>query len=660
MPSLLDDLNPIQQKAVKQTSGPILILAGAGSGKTRVLTYKIAYLIEQNVCEPHEILAITFTNKASQEMKERTLKLLKKTGVDPHSLPLLSTFHSFAARVLRKDGGRIGLAPNFTIYDDGDTLDAIKEALADLGLAGDKKINPWAIKKVISEAKNNMISDLEYPNYARGYFQETVAKVYLGYQKILRRNEAVDFDDLLHLMIKLFQDSEVLGKYHQLFKYILVDEYQDTNSAQYQIVKMLASRYRNICVVGDASQSIYAFRGADYRNIVNFKKDYTEAKVFNLEQNYRSTQNILDAATEVISHNKSHPVLKLWTENSRGEQITLYEARSEVDEANFIIEHIRKSGQALNDFAILYRTNAQSRSFEEIFLKAGMPYRLIGGVQFYERKEIKDVIAYLRVTANPKDSVSLKRIEKTGKIRSRKFLEWLDATKSHVMASPRSGEAIPERAEIAASPSTPRNDEIELPPTIDLLDDILRVTEYLEYLDDGTEMGRARIENVKELRSVAELFPNIVQFLENVALIQDKQMPDQKTGDGEIAEAVTLMTIHAAKGLEFETVFLVGLEEGLFPHSRSMLDPTQMEEERRLAYVGITRAKRKLFLSYARSRLYFGTRSNNLPSRFIANIPESLLESKMQYNDQDRFADNRNDWNSDVSDIRDDDEWLNS
>ena len=627
MPSLLDDLNPIQQKAVKQTSGPILILAGAGSGKTRVLTYKIAYLIEQKVCEPHEILAITFTNKASQEMKERTLKLLKKTGVDPHSLPLLSTFHSFAARVLRKDGGRIGLAPNFTIYDDGDTLDAIKEALADLGLAGDKKINPWAIKKVISEAKNNMISDLEYPNYARGYFQETVAKVYLGYQKILRRNEAVDFDDLLHLMIKLFQDSEVLGKYHQLFKYILVDEYQDTNSAQYQIVKMLASRYRNICVVGDASQSIYAFRGADYRNIVNFKKDYTEAKVFNLEQNYRSTQNILDAATEVISHNKSHPVLKLWTENSRGEQITLYEARSEVDEANFIIEHIRKSGQALNDFAILYRTNAQSRSFEEIFLKAGMPYRLIGGVQFYERKEIKDVIAYLRVTANPKDSVSLKRIEKTGKIRSRKFLE------------------------LTLNPTD---------ATIDLLDDILRVTEYLEYLDDGTEMGRARIENVKELRSVAELFPNIVQFLENVALIQDKQMPDQKTGDGEIAEAVTLMTIHAAKGLEFETVFLVGLEEGLFPHSRSMLDPTQMEEERRLAYVGITRAKRKLFLSYARSRLYFGTRSNNLPSRFIANIPESLLESKMQYNDQDRFADNRNDWSSDVSDIKDDDDWLNS
>lgn len=627
MPDLLSDLNPIQQQAVKQTKGPILILAGAGSGKTRVLTYKIAYLIAEKVAEPHEILAITFTNKAAQEMRERTLKLLDSIGYQAHSLPLLSTFHSFAARVLRKDGGKIGLAPNFTIYDDGDTLDAVKEALSVLGLSGDKKINPYAIKKVISEAKNNMISELEYPSYARGFFQETVGKVYLEYQKILRRNEAVDFDDLLHLMIKLFHsDPQTLANYHQVFKFIMVDEYQDTNSVQYQIVRMLASRYRNICVVGDASQSIYAFRGADYRNIVNFKKDYTEAKVFNLEQNYRSTQNILDAATEVISHNKSHPVLKLWTENHKGDKLTLYEARSEVDEANFIIEHIRSSGLPLNAFAILYRTNAQSRSFEEIFLKAGLPYRLVGGVQFYERKEIKDVLAYLRLTANSKDSVSLKRIEKIGKIRARKFLELT---------------LNPEDA------------------TIDLLDDILRATEYLDYLDDGTEIGKGRIENVKELRSVAEIFPNIVQFLENVALIQDKQMPDGPEGS-EQKDAATLMTIHAAKGLEFETVFLVGLEEGLFPHSRSMLDPTQMEEERRLAYVGITRAKKKLFLSYARSRLYFGTRSNNLPSRFLANIPEHLLEQKLQYSDQDRFAD-RSDFDEDVSrDLRDDDEWLNS
>jgi DNA helicase II / ATP-dependent DNA helicase PcrA len=657
MPSLLEDLNPIQQKAVKQTKGPILILAGAGSGKTRVLTYKVAYLIEQKVCEPYEILAITFTNKASQEMKERILKLLDSSGHPVHSTPVMSTFHSFAARVLRRDGGRIGLAPNFTIYDEGDSLDAIKEALAELGLAGNKKINPWAIKKVISEAKNNMISEMEYPNYARGFFQETAAKVYIEYQKILRRNEAVDFDDLLHMLIKLFQnDPETLSRYQQLFKFILVDEYQDTNTAQYQIVKMLASRYRNICVVGDASQSIYAFRGADYRNIVNFKKDYNEAKVFNLEQNYRSTQNILDAATEVISHNKSHPVLKLWTENHKGDKITLYEARSEVDEANFIIDAIRSSGASLNNFAILYRTNAQSRSFEEIFLKSGMPYRLVGGVQFYERKEIKDVLAYLRLVANPKDSVSAKRIDKIGKTRAKKFYEWANSIKpNHVIAS-EAWQSPSSESEIALS-KTPRNDGLN---TLEILDEILRVTEYLDYLDDDSEMGLTRIENVKELRSVAEIFPNIVQFLENVALIQDKQMPDGKTPAGEQAEAVTLMTIHAAKGLEFESVFLVGLEEGLFPHSRSMLDPTQMEEERRLAYVGITRAKQKLFLSYARSRLYFGTRSNNLPSRFLANIPESLLDQKLQYQDADKFAD-KPDWESDhLSTIRDDDDWLNS
>lgn len=410
----------------------------------------------------------------------------------------------------------------------------------------------------------------------------------------------------------------------------MVDEYQDTNFAQYQIVKMLAARYRNLCVVGDASQSIYSFRGADYRNIVNFKKDYPEAKVFNLEQNYRSTQTILDAATEVISHNKSHPVLKLWTENQKGEKITLYEARSEVDEANFIIDEIKKSGKSLNCFSILYRTNAQSRSFEEIFLKHGLPYRLIGGVQFYERKEIKDILAYLRLTANPKDSVSEKRIEKIGKTRAKKFYEMLSGL-----------------------------DELEKPNTLDLLDDILRVTEYYDYLDDGTEIGKGRIENVKELRTVAELFPNLVAFLENVALIQDKQMPEANLNP-EKYEAVTLMTIHAAKGLEFDVVFLVGLEEGLFPHSRSILDPSQMEEERRLAYVGITRARHKLFLSYARSRLYFGTRSNNLPSRFLANIPEILLEQKLQYRDEDSFVD-KTGWESDyLSDLKDDDDWLNS
>lgn len=652
MPSLLDDLNPIQQQAVEQTDGPILILAGAGSGKTRVLTYKVAFLIEQKIVEPNQILAITFTNKASQEMKERIMRLIADSGsrIDKNNhkpsaisnTPIMGTFHSICARILRRDGGKIGLEPGFTIYDESDALDAIKESLAVLGLAGNKKISPFAIRKVISEAKNNLLSEVEYPNYARGFFQETAGRVYVEYQKILRRNKSVDFDDLLILVIRLFQSEEqTLSKYQQFFKYILVDEYQDTNFAQYQIVKMLAAKYRNLCVVGDASQSIYSFRGADYRNIVNFKKDYAEAKVFNLEQNYRSSQNILDAATQVISHNKSHPVLKLWTQNSKGEKITLYEARSEVDEANFIIEQI-SDGQKnkasishtplairkLSDFVILYRTNAQSRSFEEAFLKAGIPYRLVGGVQFYERKEIKDVLAYLRLVANSTDSVADKRIEKIGKTRAKKFYE------------------------------------MNLDPklnTLEILDRILRATEYLEYLDDGTEIGKGRIENVKELRSVAELFPDLVQFLENVALIQDKQMPDDKrqTISDKPGDAVTLMTIHSAKGLEFETVFLVGLEEGLFPHSRSIMDPTQMEEERRLAYVGITRAKSKLFLTYARSRLYFGTRSNNLPSRFLANIPENLLEQKLQYRDEDKST--RSDWESNyLSDLRDDDEWLNS
>jgi len=682
---LLLDLNPIQQQAVKQTSGPVLILAGAGSGKTRVLTYKVAYLIEQKIAQPQQILTLTFTNKAAQEMKERILKLLSSQPSAISHQPVMGTFHSICARILRRDGGRIGLEPGFSIYDEADALDAVKESLAVLGLSGNKKISPYAVRKVISEAKNNLISDLEYPNYARGFFQETVAKVYLEYQKILRRNQAVDFDDLLNLAIKLFQsDPETLSKYQQFFKYILVDEYQDTNFAQYQIVKMLASRYRNLCVVGDASQSIYSFRGADYRNIVNFKKDYAEAKVFNLEQNYRSTQNILDAATQVISHNKSHPVLKLWTENLKGEKITLYEARSEVDEARFIIDEIVRSSSfmvhssdktnhreadseltenqlTLNSFAILYRTNAQSRSFEETFLKAGIPYRLVGGVQFYERKEIKDVLAYLRLVANPKDSVSAKRIEKIGKTRAKKFYELVT---TFVRGGATGGPPLSARSEARTSNGGESRQDPEQ-NTLDILDQILRVTEYFDYLEDGTEMGKLRIENVKELRSVAELFPNLVQFLENVALIQDKQMPVDnesriKGQESREKDAVTLMTIHAAKGLEFDVVFLVGLEEGLFPHSRSILDPTQMEEERRLAYVGITRARHKLFLSYARSRLYFGTRSNNLPSRFLANIPESLLEQKLQYQDQDKSAD-RSDWESNyLSDLKDDDDWLNS
>lgn len=652
MPDFLNDLNPIQQDAVKNTDGPTLILAGAGSGKTRVLTYKVAYLIAEKKVQPENIITLTFTNKAAGEMKERILKLLDHEPRATSHTPLMGTFHSICSKLLRRDGYNIGLKPGFSIYDESDALDAIKEAMNNLTI-DIKKTNPNAIRHTISGAKNELITELEYPQYARGYFQETTAKVYIEYQKILHRNSALDFDDLLLETIRLFQTNPpILAKYQQQFRYILVDEYQDTNTAQYQIIKLLASRYRNLCVVGDASQSIYAFRGADFRNIVNFQKDYPEAKVFHLEQNYRSTQIILDAAHAIIQENKSHPILKLWTDKKTGPKITAFQARTEIDEAMFVIEKVkeltsshepRAMSYELNSFAVLYRTNAQSRSLEEAFLKVGLPYQLFGGVQFYERKEIKDILAYLRLVENPQDSVARKRIDKIGKGRAQRFFGWLSSSRSN----PSSAVILSENSEgsqdivlasstrpgsLDSSAQAPQNDKFS---TLELMDQILTITDYLNYLDDGSEQGKSRIENVKELRSVAEEFPNLNQFLENVALIQDKQFPDQRatTHQPRAGGAVTLMTIHASKGLEFPVVFLVGMEEGLFPHSRAMLNPDEMEEERRLAYVGITRAKDQLFLTYTRSRLYFGTRSNNIVSRFLGAIPEHLLDQTLDYRD---------------------------
>lgn len=639
MPSLLEDLNPIQQEAVQTADGPALILAGAGSGKTRVLTYKVAYLIAEKKISPENILTVTFTNRAAGEMKERIIQLISKNNTQP----LMGTFHSICSKILRREGQAIGLKPGFSIYDESDALEAVKTAMSNLNIAT-QKMSPGAIRHTISSAKNEMISELEYPQYARGYFQETAAKVYLEYQKILRENQALDFDDLLMKTIHLFQaEPTILAKYQLQFRYILVDEYQDTNVAQYQFIQMLAKRNRNLCVVGDFSQAIYGFRGADYRNMLRFQKDYPEAKVFNLEQNYRSTQIILDAAHAVISVNRSHPILKLWTEKKTGPKITLFEARNEVEEASYVLERIQEMAkvnkQNLNDFAVLYRTNAQSRSIEEVFLKRGLPYKLVGGVQFYERKEIKDILSYLKLISNPADSVAKKRIEKVGKGRAQKFMEYFMSL-----------------------------DPDNLPFTHELLDSILTATDYLNYLEDGTDQGKMRIENVKELASVAEQFPEITSFLENVALIQDNQMPDTKLKETQ-QEAVTLMTIHASKGLEFPVVFLVGMEEGLFPHSRSMLDLNQMEEERRLAYVGITRAKERLFLTYTRSRLYFGTRSNNLVSRFIASLPESVIEMNVQYRDQDSGFNNSGGAVTDNFDddvyiepkvLKDDEDWLNS
>ncbi len=612
MPNILDDLNPEQKKAACATEGPVLILAGAGSGKTRVLTYKVAYLISEKKIPPENILVLTFTNKASSEMVER----IKKLVGDLPTQPTMGTFHSFCARLLRREGKSLGLPPGFAIYDESDALDAVKEAMGVLNIPI-QKTSPHSVRATISGAKNELLSSLEYPRYARGFFQETVAKIYLEYQKILEKNHALDFDDLLLYVIKLFQNHpEILTKYQIQFRYILIDEYQDTNPAQYLISKYLAQRNKNICVVGDAAQSIYSFRGADFRNIVNFEKDYPNTRIFNLEQNYRSTQNILDTAHAIISKNKTHPILKLWTEKKSGEKIEVVETRDEIEEALFILSKV--NGNNLSDFAILYRTNAQSRSLEEQFLKSGIPYKLIGGVSFYQRKEIKDVLSYLRLMQNPKDSVSIKRAEKIGKGRLAKFMELY--------------------TEISVNMDTYS--------TLDLLDLILQKTGYLDYLDDKTEEGKGRVENVKELRSVAEEFPNLTEFLQNVSLVEASDGRKSKTSDG-----VTLMTLHNAKGLEFPTVFMIGMEEGLFPHSRSMLDSGELEEERRLCYVGITRAKEKLFLTYTRQRLYFGTRSHNLVSRFLGDIPQDLIQGNTNFKDSDE---------SENLTVQDDDDWLNA
>ncbi len=593
--NLLNDLNPDQQQAVTHTDGPVLILAGAGSGKTRVLTYRVAYLIAEKHVSPDHILMLTFTNKAAAEMKERIKKILHAT-----SLPFAGTFHSLCVKILRTDGKHIGIPDDFVIYDEQDQLDAIKEVMKKLDISA-KNFNPGAVLHTISEAKNELVSAIEYPQYARGYFQETVATVYMQYQKMLAENHALDFDDLLTRAVELFtKRKDIAAKYQETYHYVLIDEYQDTNKVQYVLSRLLSARFRNICVVGDASQSIYRWRGADFRNIMNFKQDYPDVSEFHLEQNYRSTQTILDAAHAVISQNTTHPVLKLWTDNAGGERILLYEARTEHDEAAFLVTTILQANRPFADFAVLYRTNAQSRVLEEAFLRAGIPYVLVGGTRFYERREIKDVLAYLRLLANPKDMVSFRRVEKLGKGRLDTFLKF--------------GQSLEDDTKLISL------------TTIEVLDSVLDATKYLELYDANVEEEAYRLENIKELRSVASEFPVLKDFLETVALVEQEYQPKtQKTRDTN-RDSVTLMTLHAAKGLEFPIVYMIGMEEGLFPHARSLMDREEIEEERRLCYVGITRAKEKLYLTYANRRLFFGTRTQNMVSRFVADIPQHMLE----------------------------------
>lgn len=595
---LLSGLNNEQKKAVIYDSGPLLVLAGAGSGKTKVLTHRVAYFIAEKKVPPENILAVTFTNKAANEMKERISRL----STQPN-LPHVSTFHSFCAKVLRIDGKEIGIPPNFLIYDDADQKEVVKEILRELNISPDA-YQPGSILADISDAKNQMLTPGEYMEFAKGEKAEVVYRVWKLYEKALKEISALDFDDLLIKAVVLFKEiPQMQDKWQKRLTHFFVDEWQDTNKIQYTLIKLLVGRRQDITAVGDASQSIYSWRGADYKNINYFIRDFPKIKIINLEQNYRSTQTILDAANFVISKNTSHPILKLWTENDKGEKIKLYSARSGFDEASFIINEIERltvyDKYKLSDFSVLYRTNAQSRVLEEALLHSGIPYVLVGGIKFYVRREVKDVISYLRLLINPNDSVSKRRLEKLGKRKLEKFKEFAKELGN-----------------------------VDKYTTLELLDSVLQKTDYLSLYEKETEENLARLENVKELRSVATEFPNVHEFLENVSLVEAEQDSSKRlTINKGGKNAVTLMTLHAAKGLEFSTVFIVGMEEGLFPHSRSLWDSNELEEERRLAYVGITRAKKLLYLSYASRRLYFGETVSNPPSRFIIDIPEYLIES---------------------------------
>lgn len=607
MDNILKTLNPEQQEAVITTDGPLIVLAGAGSGKTRVLIHKVLYLMQEKQIQGEQILMVTFTNKAAHEMKERIEKALREYGMQSFSLPTVGTFHSLCARILRRYGKYVGLSFAFRIYDTSDQIDVIKQAFEALNLSP-KEIKPRSVLNSISDAKNQMVDATTYASLARGNFQKNVSQVYTVYQKLLKEADAVDFDDLMLYVIELFKKNpEILKIYQEQFKYILVDEYQDTNSAQYLLTKLLSGIYRNICIVGDFAQSIYSFRGADYRNLERFAVDFPDAKKLSLSQNYRSTQPILDAAYAVISHNKSHPVLSLWTDQKFGDNLEIFMADNEHSEAEFIIQKIlmaKRSNPAfrLSDAAVLYRTNAQSRSLEETFLHHAMPYVLVGGTRFYERKEIKDALSFLAYLANQKDKVAHKRIEKLGKKRLSLFEKYLE--------------------EFLAQ------EKMDDLPTIEILDEVLARTGYLLLFDEKDPEEKARLENVKELRSVAIEFPHLIQFLENVSLVEQEYVPES-TDKNAKKDAVTFMTIHAAKGLEFSMVFLIGMEEGLFPHAQSLLETDAIEEERRLAYVGITRAKTKLYLTFAKRRLFFGQRVTNTISRFIFELPQDVLDNNM-------------------------------
>ncbi len=657
---ILGKLNPQQKLAVEHTEGPLLVFAGAGSGKTRVITNRIAYLITQKQVSPENILAVTFTKKAAGEMQERVLQLLKELSLSSIGTPLIGTFHSIGALLLRQNAKALGLSPNFSIYDSDDSENLVKEIMIEQDI-DIKQIRPQSVSYFISAAKNEMVSPEKFHNHYGGYIEDIVANIYPLYQKQLLSQNSVDFGDLLYLPVKMLSENkEILERYQENFKYILIDEYQDTNNAQYLFAKLLSDKYKNICVVGDDDQGIYGWRGADIKNIQLFEKDFDNVKVIKLEQNYRSTANVINAAVAVIKQNNLRIDKSLWTEKGEGEHITVYQARDQDDEAQYVIDEIKtlkSHGISLCDIAVLYRTNYQSRVIEETLLKSGLPYRLVGGFRFYERKEVKDILSYMRFVYNLKDELSLNRILNvpTRKVGPKSVATLYEIAKECECSL---GELLVAGYEVAndlgkslsLSATTyskvesmlgelskftslvnlfgsiyVQSQDTDVLSTIDL---ILAKTKYVEWMDDGSEAAEYRKENIEELKNVAGSYvqkygnKSLDMFLQEINLIEQEQ---DKNEDGS-NNYITLMTLHSSKGLEFDNVFIIGMEEGILPHSRSFTDEDGLEEERRLCYVGITRAREKLYMTFAdvrRSREGFNTQ---IPSRFLGEIPQDICE----------------------------------
>lgn len=641
---ILKDLNQNQIEAVRTVNGPVLIIAGPGAGKTKTLTHRIAYMIASGI-RPENILAMTFTNKASQEMKERVNNLL---GIENPSTrfarsgPLVGTFHSICAGILRDEAKVLGYKKNFSIYDEDDQLGLIKKTMEDLGYSP-KNFNPYSILNRISRLKSELVPPQDFEKKEKNYYEKVVSQVYGAYQKELQKANAVDFDDLIMLAVRLFDENpEILTKYQERFKYILIDEYQDVNTSQYVLTKILSGESKNLFVIGDTDQSIYQFRNADFRNMLNFEKDFPEAKIVRLEQNYRSTKAILAAGQALIKNNVYRHEKDLWTQNPEGEKISIAQLDNEKEEAQFIIEKMKeliKKGHKLSDFVILYRTHAQSRPLEEEFLTQGFPYKIIGALKFYERKEIKDILAYLKLLANPNDFVGLQRIYNVpprgiGKASFVRFNEFarknnFDFIEALLKSEKMEDSSAKAKFALYAFGKTMEkiNGKVKDYELTRLIKFIINEIDYKAFLDTTTEEGYMRWENIKELLTVARKYDKLEtrealdKFLEEVALIQGTEEMEKNDN------TIYMMTLHSAKGLEFPVVFMVGAEEGLLPHSKSIGSPIEMEEERRLCYVGITRAKKRVFISLARFRTIFGTSSQGVPSRFIGEIPEEVLES---------------------------------